>query len=453
MLPPNMPRVDQIQIDGAALAVAVGAAALTALVFGMVPAVLAARGNLAANVREAGYSTLAPRKERIRDYFIIGQIALGLVLANGATLLIRSYAAPRGEEQGFVSEGVLTMALNPAGPRYEDGHAIGSFYEGVLAAVAAVPGVASVGTVSRLPLRGGTNGNIIVEGQAPRENDDQGLLVEVTTVAGDYFRSMGIPLVRGRLLAPDDSASAAVGAVINQTFADRAWPNEDPLGKRFSFSDDPPDWATVVGVVGDVRQWGPEQPPVAQVYYPLLRGWTTSGYLVARVAGNAGAVTGDIRRALLSVDPTQPPSDVRMMDDRVEQAYAQRRFYTLLIGIFAAVALLLAAAGVYGTVSYFVARRIRDLGIRIALGAGAGGIVGLVVRRAMRLAVLGIAVGLVGIWASTSLVQGLVYGIDSAEFVTLAGGCLTLAGVAVGAAVLPASRATRVSPVMALRSE
>ncbi|MEJ2206722.1 MAG: ABC transporter permease [Gemmatimonadota bacterium] len=453
MLPPGMPRVDQVQIDATALAVATGAAAVTALVFGMVPALLTARGNLAANVREAGYSTLAPRKERVRDYFIIGQIALGLVLANGATLLIRSYAALRGEEQGFVSEGVLTMAFNPKGPRYEEEQAVVSFYDQVLAGVGALQGVTAVGTVSRLPLRGGSNGNVIIEGQPPRENDDQGLLVEVTSVTGDYFQAMGIPLLRGRFLLPEDSASAAVGAIINATFAERAWPDQDPLGKRFSFSDDPPSWVTVVGVVGDVRQWGPEQPPVSQVYYPLLRGWTTSGYLVARVVGDAAVVTGDIRRTLLLVDPTQPPSDVRMMDDRVEQTYAQRRFYTVLIGLFAAAALLLAAAGVYGTVSYFVARRIRDLGIRIALGAGAGGIVGLVVKRAVRLAVLGIGVGLVGIWASTSLVRGLVYGIGALDIVTLVGGCLILAGVAVGAAALPASRATRVSPVMALRSE
>jgi putative ABC transport system permease protein len=453
MLPPGMPRVDGVQIDGTALMVALAASAFTALVFGMAPALLSARANLAASVKEGGHGTLAPGKERARDLFIVGQIALGLVLANGSALLIRSYTTLRGEEQGFVSENVITMALNPAGPRYEDDAAVARFYDQVVTGAGSLPGVTAVGTVSRLPLRGGTNGNVVIEGQAPLASTDPGMLAEVTSVTGDYFRTLGIPVRRGRTLLPEDSSSAAVGAVVNATFADKAWPGEDPLGRRFSFGDDPPHWITVVGVVGDVRQWGPERPALAQVYFPLVQGWTASGYLVARVTGDATTATADLRRAILTVDPTQPPSDVQMMSDRVERSYAQRRFYTTLIGLFAAAALLLAGAGIYGTVSYFVARRMRDLGIRIALGARSAGILRLVVKRAVRLAVLGIAAGLLGVWASTALVRGLVYGIEPTDLPTLVVGCITLAAVSVGAATLPASRATRVSPVMALRSE
>ena len=453
VLPPTIPRVDQIAVDGTALAFALLISAFTALVFGMIPALLAARTNLAASVKEGAYGTLAPTKERMRDAFIVGQIALGLVLANGAALLVRSYAALRGQEFGFEAEGVLTMSLNPAGPSYEDEGALVRFYDDVIARVAALPGVQSVGTISRLPLFGGSNGNVWIEGTPPRANAGEGPLVEVTSVHGDYFEAIGIPLLAGRLLEPDDSLSAAPGVVINRRFAEQGWPGEDPIGKRFSFDDDPPNWLTVVGVVGDVRQWGPEQAPQGQLYAPLTRGWQSGGYLTVRTSTDPSALTADVREAVLAVDPTQPPSDVRTMMERVERTFAQRRFYTTLIGLFAVAALFLASAGVYGTVSYFVARRVRELGIRMALGAGGTGIMGLVVRRAVRLALWGIAIGLVGVWASTSVVEGLVYGIGAVDAVTLVGGCLTLGLVAVAASALPALRAVRVPPVLALRSE
>jgi predicted permease len=453
VLPPTIPRLDLIAVDGSALAFAFAASAITALVFGMIPALLASRTNLAASVKEGAYGTLAPSKERMRDAFIVGQIALGLVLANGAALLVRSYAALRGQEYGFQAVGVLTMSLSPAGPAYQDQDAFVRFYDDVLGRVSAIPGVETVGTISRLPLFGGSNGSVWIEGTPPRASADEGPLVEVTSVHGDYFDAIGIPLLAGRLLEAEDSLSAAPGVVINRYLAEQAWPGEDPLGKRFSFADDPPLWLTVVGVVGDVRQWGPEQPAHGQLYAHLVRGWTTSGYLTVRTSMDPVALTSSVREAVLSVDPTQPPSDVRTMVERVERTMAQRRFYTMLIGLFAVAALFLASAGVYGTVSYFVARRIRELGIRMALGAGETGILGLVLRRGLRLALWGVAIGLVGVWATTSVVEGLVYGIGAIDALTLVAGCLTLGLVAVAASTLPALRAVRVPPVLALRSE
>ena len=453
VLPPTIPRADQISVGGWALAFALGASVLTALLFGMLPALLAARTNVAANVTEGGYATLAPAKERLRNAFIIGQIALGLVLANGAALLVRSYAALRGEDFGFRSEGVVTLSLSPSGPRYQDDMAYTSYYDEVLARVGAIPGVETVGTISRLPLFGGSNTNVWVEGTPPRQSSGEGPLVELTSINGDYFEAMGIPLVRGRLLQPDDSAEAAPNVVINERFAEIAWPEEDPLGKRFTTTDDGSWWFTVVGVVGDVRQHGPEQPAQAQLYAPYVRGWTTGAYLTARTSGDPTAVIPRIREAVLAVDPSQPPSDVRGMSERVDRTFAQRRFYTTLVALFAAAALFLAAAGVYGTVSYFVARRIRELGIRVALGAASSGIVGLVVRRGLRLAVWGVAIGLVGGWATTRLLESMVYQIDAVDPVTIVGGAVGLAMVAIVASAIPAARAANVSPVLALRSE
>lgn len=453
LLPASIPRVEDVRIDGMALAFAGGAAVLTALTFGMFPAVLASRGNLSARVREGGYGTLAPARERARDWFIVGQIALGLVLVNGAALLVRSYATLRAEDFGFSHEGVLTMALNPAGPRYGDDLSLVAYYRQILERTATVPGVTSVGTVSRLPFFGGSNSNVLVEGRGPRTSADQGPLVEVASVNGDYFQVIGIPLLAGRELVPADSSTGAVGVVINQSLAEEAWPGENPLGKRFSLRDDPPDWLTVVGVAGNVRAWGPESRMVGQAWLPFSRGWTSAAYLTLRVAGDPGRVVPAVRRAILEVDPTQPPSEVRTMESRVESRFAQRRFYTTLIGLFALSALLLAAAGIYGTVSYFVARRARELGIRMALGAHRSGIIGLVVRRGARLAIWGVLGGLLGIWSTTSIVSGLVYGIAPADPLTIVAGCLVLSGVAVSASALPARRAARVPPVVALRSE
>ncbi|HSG08396.1 MAG TPA: ABC transporter permease [Longimicrobiales bacterium] len=453
VLPPSIPRIDQIQVDGWALGFALGASLFTALVFGMIPSFFASRTHLAANVKEGGYGTLAPGKERLRNAFIVGQIALGLVLANGAALLVRSYAAVRGQDFGFESEGVVTMSLLPAGPRYQSDDAFVAFYDEVLARVGAIPGVESVGTVSRLPLFGGSNGNVWVEGTPPRQNEGEGPLVEVTSVNGDYFAAMEIPLVKGRLLEAADSVSVAPGGVINQRFADLAWPGEDPVGKRFSFSDEPPQWITVVGVVGDVRQWGPERPAQAQLYSPFTRGWSRSSYLTVRASGDLAGLVPQIREAILAVDPAQPPSDVQTMDARVDRTFAQRRFYTTLIALFAVAALFLAAAGVYGTVSYFVARRVRELGIRIALGAAGTGILGLVVRQGVRLALWGVVAGLLGVWASTRVVEGLVYGIHAVDPLTLAAGCIVMTLVTAAASAIPAARAVRVSPLMALRSE
>jgi predicted permease len=453
LLPPTLPRLDSVRVDGLALTFALGASALTALVFGMLPALLASRNDLGSSVKEGGYGTRSPAKERLRNGFIAVQIALGLVLANAATLLVRSYTTLRGQDFGFETGGVITMSLSPSGPRYPDGASYALFYDDVQARVRALPGVESVGMVSRLPLFGGSNGNVWVEGTPPRSNEGEGPLVEVTSVTGDYFAAMGIPLLEGRLLQPDDSISSAVGVVINQRFARLAWPDGDALGKRFSFSDDPPQWLTVVGVVGDVRQWGPEQDPLSQAYFPITQGWSTSGYLTVRAGTEPETLVPLIREAVLAVDPSQPPSDVRTMSERLERTFAQRRFYTTLVALFAAAALFLAAAGIYGTVSYFVTRRVRELAIRITLGARDTGIVRLVVRRAVRLAIAGVTLGLAGVWASTRAFEGLVYGVRPLDLPTLIGGCVLLGAVAVVAAVMPARRAVRVPPLLALRAE
>lgn len=453
ILPASIPRVGDARVDGWVLVFALGAAALTALAFGVLPSIVGSRSRPAGGLGTRGAGGGTPRKERLRDFFIVGQIALGLILANGAALLVRSYALLRSEAPGFNANGVLTVSVNPSGERYQDTKALANYYDEVLAGVGRLPGVETVGTISRLPLAGGSNGNVLIEGRPPRSSNDRGPLVEVTSIAGDYFGAMGITLLRGRTLRPQDDAPGVLNVVINRHFARQAWPGENPLGKRFSFSDNPPRWATVVGVVDDIRQWGPEQPPLGQAYYTISNGWTSSGYVVVRTSGDPALLGQPVRKAILAVDPTQAPSDIRTMNARVDRAFGQRRFYTVLIGLFAVAALLLAGAGVYGTVSYYVARRWRELGIRMALGASGAGIIGFVVGRGARLAAVGVVVGLAGVWASGSVLTKLLYGIGPLDGWTMGGGAAVLAAVAMAASVVPARRAARVPPVIALRAE
>lgn len=453
IIPPNVPRTSGLALDGLALVVALGASVGAALAFGMLPAFVSSRTNLAMGVREGGHGTGAPAKERLRDAFIVGQIALGLVLANGAALLVRSYTTLTGQEYGFEPEGVLTVGLAAAGSTYPDATAREAYYRQVLDRIAAVPGVEAAGMITRLPLYGGSNGNVWIEGTPPRGSQSEGPLVEVTSVVGDYFETMGVPIQRGRALEDSDSTTANIGVVVNETLAEQGWPGEDPIGKRFSFEDNPPVWWTVVGVARDVRQWSPERPPVGQAYVPYTKGWAGSGFVTVKSSVDLAALTPQVRQAIREVDPNQPPTDIRSMAERVDNHLSQRRFYTTVIGLFAIAALFLAAAGIYGTVSYYVARRNRDLGIRMALGAGGTGIVGLVVGRGVRLALAGVGVGLVGSWLSGRFLESLVYGVGTSDLAILALGCIVLAATAVLASTVPALRAVRVPPVLALRAE
>ena len=453
IIPPNVPRTDGLALDGLALVVALGASAGAALAFGMLPAIVSSRANLAMGVREGGQGTDAPAKERLRDAFIVGQIALGLVLANGAALLVRSYTTLTGQEYGFEADGVLTVGLAAAGSRYEDATAREAYYQQVVDRVASVPGVAAAGMITRLPLYGGSNGNVWIEGTPPRASQGEGPLVEVTSVVGNYFETMGVPIQRGRALEAPDSTTGNIGVVINETLAEQAWPDENPIGKRFTFQDNPPVWWTVVGVAGDVRQWSPERPPVGQAYVPYTQGWAGSGFITVKSSSDPATLVPQVRQAIREVDPNQPPTDIRSMTERVDNHLSQRRFYTTVIGLFAVAALFLAAAGIYGTVSYYVARKNRDLGIRMALGANGTGIVGLVVGRGVRLALVGVGIGLVGAWLSGRFLESLVYGVGTSDLGILAVGCMVLAITAVLASAVPALRAIRVPPVLALKSE
>ncbi len=452
VLPPSIPRADAVAIAPTDLIVAVAMTGFAALAFGVLPAFLAARGPMAAAVKEAGYGTRSQGKERVRDLFIVLQIALGLVLVNGAGLLVRSYATLRAQDQGFDADGVLTFSLSPTGPRYDTAPARQALFDQVIERIGALRGVRSASMVSKLPLNGGQNGSVWIEGR-PRPVPGQATLVEVSSVVGAYFEVMGIPLLAGRTLVPDDSATASVGVVINETLAEVGWPGESPIGRRLSLDTEAPDWLTVVGVVGSVRQWRPEDPILSEIYLPYSKGWARAGYIAARLNGDPLPLVEEIRAAVATADPALPAVGFRTMTDVVENDFAQRRLYTTLLGLFGGIALLLAAAGIYGTVSYYVALRTREFSIRMSLGSGGLRVVALVLRRGGRLALSGVMLGTVGAWLSASLIDTLVYGVAAWHLPTVALGALSLVCVVLLGSWLPARRAAAVSPMTALRAE
>jgi predicted permease len=392
----------------------------------------------------------------LRGALVASQFALALVLANGAALMVQSYMRYRGMEQGFDPENVLTVNVSLQGESYDDVWDRDSFLRETIDRIAAIPGVRHVGATSKLPMEGGTNGNVWAEDNPDRDPNADGPLVEFSRVSGDYFSAAGIKLVAGRLPTCDDSIAANPGTIINQEMANRVWSGENPIGKRYSFRTDPPKWMTVVGVVEDVRQWGPYSRARAEHYLPYTApGWAQGYrmYLVVKTDIDPLTIVGQVRQAVLAVDPDQPISEVRTMEGVLSEKFAGQRFNTMLVGIFAGIALLLVSAGVYGVVSFFVAQTSREIGIRMALGAAQGRVLGLTMLRGLKLAGIGAVVGVGGIYASTKVIRSLLYGASPTDIPTMLGGVLALILVGLIASFVPARRAARVNPVTALRNE
>jgi putative ABC transport system permease protein len=455
LLPASLPRTGNIRVDGWALLFALGASALTGLLFGLAPAISASKARLSealrAGRREGGRGG---DHSKVQNAFIVSQLALSLVLANAALLLFQSYGNLRTTDPGFRADNVLTITLSLRGGQYRDFGERTAFYEQLLPRLAAVPGVTTVGGTTSLPLQGGSNIRAITDDQWPNVPANHGWLVDFDQVTGDYFQTMGIPLLAGRHLREgEDDSDENSGILVNQASAQALWPGEDPLGKRLSFSDDPPRWMTVVGVVGDTRQWSLAMDPNPEVYFLYSALPTGRMSLALRTEGEPERFAGAVQEEIRHVDPLQAISGVRTMEEIVQGHLSRREFYTTLIGGFSALALLLAAAGIYGVISFFVARRTHEIGIRLALGAGREGILTLVVRRVVWMAILGLGLGLVGVVASTRVVRGLLHGVRPLDPPTLAGGAGFLLAVGLLAASLPAFKASRVSPATALRDE
>jgi predicted permease len=454
LIPPTLPRTGDIRLDSGVFLFALILSLATGILFGLAPALAASRTQLTDALKEGG-GAVGRGKRRLKgqNAFVIAQIALSLSLANAGLLLIQSYSSLRQVDQGFDGEHTLTMALTLGGERYDQAQERQAFFDQLLPRLEAIPGVRAAGVVSKLPLLGGTNGPTITEEAWQEDPTADGILTEMSSVAGDYFSAMGIPLLAGRTLTPLDADSEAPGVVINEAAANRFWPEEDPLGRRFGPSGNPPRWFTVVGVVGNVRQWGAGSTPRPELYRTYSLNARTRMIITLNTAGDPRELILPAREAVLSVDPLQPVSEIRTMDELLEGQLSGREFYTLLIGLFSLLAILLAAAGIYGVISYFVAQRTREMGIRMALGAARAGLVAFILRRALTIVFWGVLFGMGGVWASTRIISGLLFGVRPLDVPTLMAGLGILLAAGFLAALLPGLKGTRLSPVGALRTE
>jgi len=454
LIPATLPRTGDIRLDSGVLLFALVLSLATGILFGLAPALAASKTRLTEALKE-GARTGRGGKRRLRtqNNFVVAQIALSLSLANAGLLLIQSYSSLREVDQGFDGDHTLTMALSLGGEQYDEVQERQVFFDRLLPELEAIPGIRSAGVTSKLPLRGGTNGPTVTEEQFAEDPTADGILTEITSIEGDYFTSMGIPLLAGRTLGPQDADTVAPMVVINEAAALRFWPDQDPLGKRFGFEGDSPRWFTVVGVVGSVRQWGPGSAPRAEFYWHYQQNPRPRMIITLNAEGDPRDLIRPARAAVLAVDPQQPVSEIQTMGDLLASDFSGREFYTLLVGLFSALAILLASAGIYGVISYFVVQRTHELGIRLALGAARRGLVTLVLRRAMKMVFWGLLFGLGGVLVSTRIISGLLFGVRPLDPVTLMAGVSFLILVGGAAALLPSLRGTRLSPVAALKSE
>jgi predicted permease len=454
--PAGLPRLSGVSIDGPALLFTFGICALTSAVFGSLPALGAMRLNLSDSLKASGRSTAGAATFRLRTLLVVAEVAIALVLLVGAGLLARSFECLAGVAPGFRAENVLTLRLELPEARYRDLDPQRRFRLRLLDALNALPG-ARAAMVSELPMSGDhVTHNFVIAGRPPVAAGAEPEL-ETRTVAGGYFRLMGVRLQLGRDFSPDDRTGTQHVAIVNEAFQKQYFPGRSPVGARIAWAREQPlDWMTVIGVAGDVRHFGPAQPerPAAyDLYSQTAQQWKRWMFLVVRSPVAPASLLAAVNRCIWSLDKQIPPTDALTMEQVEAAAMARPRFNLTLMGIFAAIALILAAVGVYGVTAYAVTQRTQEIGVRIALGARRLDVIALVLGQCLLLTLAGTAVGVAAALGLTRLMSSLLFGVTARDPVTFAAVALLLVAVAVLAALLPARRAMGIEPVAALRCD
>ena len=459
LVPESLSKLQSVSVDARVFVFTLGVTVLTALVFGAVPAFHASRSKPGETLSDVGRDVGGGMSGRyVRRVLVVAEVALAVVLLVGAGLLIRSFQRLRQVDPGFRSDNLLTMRMVLPGSKYSKPEQRRAFYDELLRRVDELPGVESAGVITFLPLSfSGMNFSFSVEGRSAPGDMELPLAV-YRVVNPDYFRTMTIPLQRGRVFDSRDTSDAPPVIVVNRKLAEQFWPGEDPTGKRLKIGpvDSSNPWATVAGVVGDVRQGGLYGEQDLAIYVPYAqerRGFVAPRDLIVRTTGNPASLAGAVREAVWAVDKDQPISNVRTMDHVLAASVSRERFQTLLLALFATLALVLACVGLYGVISYAVVQRTHEIGVRMALGAQAGDVLRLVINQGMLLTLIGLVIGIAGAFAVTRVMTEMLYGVTATDPLTFAGVPIVLGVIALLACYIPARRATKVDPLVALRYE
>jgi putative ABC transport system permease protein len=454
LLPGDFPRLQEIGVDWRVLIFAAATSIVTGLLFGLAPALQISKTEVQGSLKESGRGASGSRRQnRLRQILIISEVALSLVLLVGGGLLFRSFLQLQSVKPGFDAHQLMTFRLSPSGTKYQRDADFISFYDNVLQKIGAIPGVESAGAINTLPLAKGPTLGFRIEGRAPLTLD-KWPGANYRLVSADYFRTMNIPVSAGRAFTDRDKEGAPMVAVINQALARRDFANENPIGKRIAFgSNAQANWFEIVGVVDNVRSLELQEEPTAEVYLSSLQDQFEGMSVVIRSGVEPASLIPSVRQAVAEVDKSQPVADIRTMENIVTAAVTQPRFNLFLLGLFGGVALLLSTAGIYGVTAYTVTQRTHEVGIRLALGAQVGDVLQMILRQGMLLISLGIVIGLVAALVLTRLLKSLLFGVSVTDPLTFIAVSLLLALVALLACYIPARRATKVDPLVALRYE
>jgi putative ABC transport system permease protein len=455
MSPRDLLDVGSVGLDLPVLGFTLGVSLLTAVFFGVAPALEAARHDANEFLKEGAKGSAGGRRSRrLRAAFVVSEIALALMLLVGAGLAVKSFVRLESVGPGFDPDGLLTMRVELPPRKYRDDRKIIQFQRQALERIAGLPGVESVGAVSFLPFAGpGAATGFTVEGRpAPRPGEEA--VADVRVIDENYFRAMRIPVLRGRGFTSQEEVEERRVAVISESLAKKYFPGEDPLGQRVRVSMKPdPQPTEIVGVVADVKSQALDEESRPTVYWPQAELPVNFTSLVVRAKGDPLALAAPVRREILAIDAEQPVADVRAMNQLLAESVGRARFSAFLLGVFACVAVLLAAVGLYAVMSYAVAQRTHEIGIRVALGAQGRDVLRLVVGRGMLLTLAGVGLGLAASLALTRLLKSLLFGVSETDPLTFALVALFMTGVALAACLVPARRATKVDPMVALRYE
>lgn len=458
--PENIPRLDEVGVDARVMAFTFIVSLITGIVFGLVPALKASRVDLNEVLKEGGRSSMAGSgafglsHNGLRKLLVIAEIALSLVLLIGAGLLIRSYNQIMSAHPGYNARNVLSLRLALPASKYPKPEAIAPFFRQINERIKSLPGVEAVGVTYSLPMSTVAFAwePIVIEGYSTSTSQTS-IISNTRIVSPDYFRVMEILLLKGRYFTEQDRTGEPEVVIVDETLTQRFWPNENPIGKRLQQRGKPDSWRTVVGVISSARQYSTEKEPPITVYYPHEQYVARNMYVLVRTTSDPASMAAPVTREIQASDPELPVFDVNTMEQRLYDSLARQRFSMTLLGIFAVVALVLAAIGIYGVMTYWVNQRIHEIGIRMALGAQPGNILRLVIQQSLILVSLGIVIGLAGAFALTRVMSSLLFRIsatDTATFVMLS---LFLAVIALLSSYIPARRAAKVDPMVALRYE